>query len=300
MKKNKRSSQSASSSSHPLKYVYRILSFCPPRCLFKLARGLALIVDKTDNQVVRQTRKNIRLCFPEFSNDQQRELIRESIFHTCCAFLEAAYLWNQDIAKVLSKIDTQCIAPNFFTTRKARLIVCPHHGSWELINYWLASQTDLYALYKPARKASIDQYIYQKRTRNGATLVPTNTAGIRTLLRGLRNGGSCMILPDQRPGKSSASQDSIFFGQPARTSLLVKNLVSKVDCDIFIGAITRKTGEARYQISIKPLDSRKILASDQESVDYLNQSIQEFISQQICQYQWSYKRFDDAAYKTLE
>jgi Kdo2-lipid IVA lauroyltransferase/acyltransferase len=261
---------------------------------------MALVINKSDNQVSRQTQRNIRLCFPEFSAEQQGELIRESIFHTCCTFVEAAYIWNQDIEKILKGIEVQNIDPSFYSNTKPRLIVCPHHGSWELMNYWLASQGELYALYKPARNSVINQYIYQKRTRNGATLVATNTAGIRTLLRGLKNGGSCMILPDQRPGKTSASQDSKFFGQAAKTTLLIKNLMSKVDCEIFIGAITRVTATGSYQISIKPLDSIKILSSDQESVDYLNQSIQEFISQHICQYQWSYKRFDDAAYKALD
>ncbi len=287
-------------SSHPLKYFYRFLALCPTRCLFRLARVLAYIVEHTDNQVSRQTKQNIKLCFPEFNYLQQQSLIRESIFHTCCAFIEPAYIWNREVEKVLNKVEIQQLDNSFKQSKKARIIIAPHHGSWEILSYWLAQYGELYALYKPARKASIDNYIFEKRSRNGARLVATNTAGIRQLLKGMKKNAICVILPDQRPGINMASSDSYFFSQPVRTSLLVKNLASKVDCDIFICAITRDIKKGKYQLKLQSMDVSKILQSDQESANYLNEEIQDFISQDICQYQWSYRRFTDAAYQKLK
>ena len=261
---------------------------------------MAFIVTHTNNQVSRQTRENIKLCFPEFDDQQQKDLINDSIFHTCCAFIEPAYIWNHDVNKVLDSVKILSLDDAFNRSNKARIIVVPHHGSWELMNYWLAQQGDLYALYKPARNPSIDNFIYENRTRNGARLVAISTAGIRQLLKGLKENASCMILPDQRPGRNTASVDSEFFSNPVSTSLLVKKLASKVDCDIFIGAITREVKTATYQLILHSIDASKILESDTASANYLNQVIQDFIHSEISQYQWSYRRFSEAAYKKLK
>ncbi len=261
---------------------------------------MAFIVEHTNNQVSRQTSQNIKLCFPEFNKQQQKRLIKESIFHTCCAFIEPAYIWTRKVEKVLKKVEIRKLDDSFIESKKARIIVAPHHGSWEILSYWLAQYGELYALYKPARKASIDNYIFEKRSRNGAKLVATTTAGIRQLLKGMKQKATCVILPDQRPGKNMASSDSLFFSHPVRTSLLIKNLASKIDCDIFICAITRDIKNGKYQLSLERMDVSKIHQPDEASANYLNEVIQDFISQHICQYQWSYRRFTDAAYQKLK
>jgi len=211
--------------------------------------------------------------------------------------MEAAVIWNQDVNKVLSNIRIHYLDPAFINSQKARIVIVPHHGSWESINYWLANQGGFVALYKPSRNKALNNYILEKRSRNGAKLVATNTAGIRQLLKGLKNKAICAILPDQRPGKSTASSDSTFFSHPVSTSLLIKNLASKIDCDIFIAAITRDIKEGSYQLTLQSVDVSKILQADDASADYLNQVIQNFISQHICQYQWSYRRFSETAYQ---
>ena len=106
-----------------------------------------------------------------------------------------------------------------------------------------------------------------------------------------------MILPDQRPGKNTSNEDSMFFSNPVKTSLLIKNLSAKIDCNLYIGAVTRNTSSGEYQIDLKKLDREKFLAADKDSADYLNAAIQIFVSNQLEQYQWSYRRFTEAAYE---
>lgn len=258
---------------------------------------MAFIVRNTNNQVSRQSRQNIQLCFSDFTPRQQNTLVSESIVHTCCAFLEVATIWYHPIDKVLGQIKIQHLDEDFSQTQKARLIVVPHHGSWELMNLWLAQQGELFALYKPARNKATDNFVFNHRSRNGARLVPTNTAGIRALLKGLKNKSSCMILPDQRPASNTAQIESMFFSHQAATTLLIKNLATKQDCDLFIGAVTRNLDKGSYDLNIEKIDRLKIIAEDQQSADYLNQIIQNFISKNICQYVWSYRRFSEAEYR---
>jgi len=284
--------------SKALDIFYRVLSNCSLKCLFKIAKIIAFIAFHTKNQLSSQTTKNIKLCFPELSNSEQRNLIFESLHHTCCAFIELASLWNLPIDTVLTEIKIKNIDKHFFNSDKVNIVIAPHHGSWEMLNLWLASSGISYSLYKPARSNGVDQYVLQKRSRNNAILVPANTSGLRQLLQGLKKTkASCMILPDQRPATRTAQVDAPFYNFPAPTSLLIKRLSSKLDCDIYIASATRDLDTASYQLSIKLLEHSEFLKDDLQSATYLNESIQNIIKEQKSQYQWAYRRFNKEVYK---
>ncbi len=279
-----------------IELVNRVLSLCSSKCLFGLARGLSFILRHTSNQISRKTRQSISLCFSDMNEQQQQQLINDSIVHTCCSFTELGLLWHQSMDRVLTRLVEQDIDESFYSANKPRIIIAPHHGSWELLNLWLAHQLDLISLYEPARTPALDRYIRHSRSRSGARLVPANTSGLRSLLQGLKQGASCMVLPDQRPGRKSAYVEADFFGIPAPTSLLVKKLLTKVDCDVFIAAATRNLQQGNYSLRIEKLESDRLKDKDRLSAGYMNQSIERFISQNICQYQWAYRRFRSRMY----
>jgi KDO2-lipid IV(A) lauroyltransferase len=264
-------------------YLYRILTACSTRCLFRISAWLAFFVYHVKNKLSTLARNNIDLCFPRLAIGQRRALARESIHNTCCAFFELATLWYHPLDQVLGLVDEQHVDPGFTTGSRGSIIIAPHHGSWELLNLWLAERESLYSLYKPTRSARLDRYVLARRSRNGAQLVPVSTGGLRRLLKGLRSGANVMILPDQRPGAEAARIDAPFFGHPAPTSLLIKNLVSKVDCDIYIAAMTRKLESGRYALTISALDREQLLEDDYTSAAYLNRSIEEFVMPSVGQ-----------------
>jgi len=168
-----------------------------------------------------------------------------------------------------------------------------------MLNPWLSDKGTMYALYKPAKSAGVDEYVLQKRSRYNSTLVPANTSGLRRLLQGLRKKNSiCIILPDQRPAKNTAQINAPFCGINAPTSLLIKRLSRRLDCDIFIASVSRNLNSADYHLSIKALEADEFQQDDFQSACYLNKNIEQLIQSDISQYQWTYRRFDKSIYKT--
>ena len=106
-----------------------------------------------------------------------------------------------------------------------------------------------------------------------------------------------MILPDQRPSRKKARIASLFFNQPAATTLLIKNLLSRVDCDVYIAVINRQLSSGRYQLHLNKVDALLLKQDDEASALYLNQCIEKIVGYNMSQYQWAYRRFDEAAYK---
>ncbi len=279
-----------------LEYIYRGLSLFSSRQLFYFAKFVTYIVCHTNNQLSRQVKQNIRLCFPTLTHEHETALIKKALLHTCCSFLELAALWHHPRDKVLKLIQTQDICSSFRSSQKAKIIIVPHYGSWELLNLWLSSNTHLFSLYKPSNNSRLNNYILNRRELNGAVLVPTNTAGLRKLLSGLKKGASCMILPDQVPSANTSKIDADFYGHPASTSLIIKNLSERLDCKVYIAGTTRDLNRGNFKITINSLDRDKFITDDPSSAEYLNKEIEKFISSDISQYQWAYRRFSSAIY----
>ena len=281
-------------------YWLRLLSLLSLRSQYWLASGLAYIVARTSNQISRQTRENIRLCFAEQSSTEQQRLYRESIRHTGYAMIELATIWHRPIEQVMELITAFDVCPQFSEATKARIVLLPHLGSWETFGMWLGQQTDPLYLYKPQRNPALDQYIIDLRARTGGEPVPTNKSGLRRLLNGIRQGRTLVILPDQKPGSKSAQIKSTFFGFDAPTTALVHSLCSKLECEVFIATMYRSTPPGEFGLRIEALEFERLSADETESAAYMNGAIERLVQRYPEQYQWGYRRFSSAAYRSLQ
>jgi len=227
-------------------------------------------------------------------------MMKQVLWHTNCSFFELAAIWHHSLHRVLANIQSESVDERFYQSKKAKIVIAPHHGSWEMLNLWLSDQGPLYSLYKPARFAATNEYVLQKRARNGAFLAPSTTAGLRHLLKGLKSNATVMILPDQRPASNTAQIEASFMGYPAATSLLIKKLLDKVDCDVFIASMRRNLKAASYHLKLKALDVDTLKKDDLESANYMNLAIEDLIQDDLSQYQWTYRRFPIHYYHALE
>jgi KDO2-lipid IV(A) lauroyltransferase len=184
-----------------------LLSRLSLRGQYRLGRLLGLVLRYTPNQISRQTRENIELCFAELERGERRRLFRESIDHTCYSMTELGAVWCWPVERVLATITSLDICEEFDRGGKARIILAPHLGSWETLAVWLGRHCEAIMLYKRRKRKhqATDRFMLEARSRSGGTLVSTKKQGLRRLLLGLKQGKSLMILPDQRPGGGKAS-----------------------------------------------------------------------------------------------
>jgi KDO2-lipid IV(A) lauroyltransferase len=261
---------------------------------------VGFIVARTRNQIAIQTDKNIRLCFDGLNPSKQLDLKRAAIRNTCISLIELAAVWCWRVEKILARVEREAVSEKFSQSLKGRLVIAPHLGSWELLIIWLANKCDLYCLYKQQRNPQVDEFIFQSRSRNGAQMVPTDASGLRKLIRGLKQGATVMILPDQKPRSARSGIDSFFFGHRVSTITLIKNICEKINCDVFIGTMYRLEDSVTFNLCIEPLDYKKLAASELNSAQYLNDQIEIRVRSHLGQYQWSYERFTRAEYDSLQ
>lgn len=264
---------------------------------YKIARAIAFVLRNTSNQLSRQTRANVDICFAELSQAERDWLYAESIRHTCYAMTELGAIWCWPPDKILARITESEICPEFEQSTRGRIILAPHLGSWETLVLWLGRACNAMILYKRRKNKALDEYILNARARSGGTPVPTKKHGLRKLLLELKEGGSLMILPDQRPARSKAQIESTFYGISAPTTTLVHNLCSKVECDVFLASIVRRQQLGEFALRIELLDHAALAGDEVASAQYMNDRIEERARQRVEQYQWGYARFATSVYR---
>ena len=62
---------------------------------YRLAAPIAALMAHTPNQISRQARANIGLCFGDLGNAERRRLYHEAIRHTCYTMTELGAIWRR-------------------------------------------------------------------------------------------------------------------------------------------------------------------------------------------------------------
>jgi KDO2-lipid IV(A) lauroyltransferase len=246
-----------------------------------------------DSKLTRVTKKNIEICFPELSGEQQQALIKASLQETGKVFTELGAVWEWPTEKTLAlihNVEGKQYFDDAFVRERGVIVLAPHHGNWELVGLYLSTLRPMAALYKPPKIPELEAYMSMVRGRHGSQLVPTDKRGVIRLFSILREQGMVGILPDQVPG-GSGGVFAPFFGVPANTMKLVSRLVQKTGCEVVSLCAIRRPNGGGFDMVFRKADP-EIYSDDVEvSVAALNRSVEACVKSNPEQYQWEYKRF---------
>ncbi len=169
-----------------------------------------------------------------------------------------------------------------------------HCGSFELAPQALA---ELYgpvtALYRPARQRWLADLMSASRERPGLVMAPASLAGIRQMLKALRQRGAVALLTDQVPPEGLGLW-APFFGRPAYSMTLAARLVMQSGAALIPVRTQRLPGGRGYHLQFLPpvegLDGQG--APDLlTAVTRINQANEALILSLPGQYLWAYARY---------
>lgn len=238
------------------------------------------------------SQQNIAHCLPELSQQEQDALVRASLRETGKLVLETAAVWTRSTQWVnahILKVEGAELLTGAMARQQGVLILAPHIGNWEVVNYFLASYGEVTNMYKPPKTPGMDEILQDYRTRCGAHLVPTDRKGLMAILKVLKGGGISGILPDQTPKDDNSGLFTPFMASHAFTMTLAHKLIKKSDClPLFAYAKRVKGG---FHLVIRSAPSNITQDDEQVAANALSQGIEQCVRDIPEQYQWEYKRF---------
>lgn len=209
---------------------------------------------------------------------------------------ELPWLWLRPPADKLPLITWQGaeLLEEALAQGKGVIFMTPHVGSFEAVPLAFAARFSpkhgaMPILYRPSKFKWLDGFLRAARSAPGMEPAPTTTAGVRLILRALKQGRVTGMLPDQVPGDGQGVW-APFFGRPAYTMTLALRLARQTGAPMLTALCDRLPGGAGYVIHVAPL-SLPLEQGDEAAAAALNAALEKLILQRPGMYLWSYNRF---------
>lgn len=263
----------------PLKYLQAIGSF--------LGRYILLLNKKR----VRIVQANLRACFPAMSEKERRSMTLAIAVESGKWMMESAKVWfgkPQELSSLITDKNRE-LMDTAYKKNKGVVVVLPHFGNWEMINYCMAERYDCAAMYKPVKSKTGEAIILDRRSSLSGKLFQADSRGVRQAFKHLKKGGVLVILSDHLPSRE-AGVYAPFFGIPALTGKLTHKLIKYNSSEAILATILRKPKGEGFEIAFHSLEGMHT-DNEVEAATQLNGAIEKAISIAPEQYQWVYTRF---------
>jgi len=273
--------------------LMRMIAMLPLTLLQILGSFFGYLTFLFPNDLKRITKINIALCFPNLSSQALRYRIKKTLIETGKTAFEMPALWQWPTPKLyrrIKEVHGESAARDALAKGKGIIFLSPHLGAWEIINPYLAAHYPMVIMYRPAKRAYLNEFIYSARKRCGNTMVPTDISGVKALYRALNEGKTVGLLPDQDPG-NNGGEFAPFFNIPTLTMTLVSRLAQKNQTPIFLIYAERLGIGKGYRIEFIPASTLLADKDPLTATSALNTELENCIRKIPDQYQWGYKRF---------
>ena len=270
--------------------LIRLVSFLPLPAAHALGALIGKVLWFTDSS--RIAKINLRICYPNHSEEQIEYLARESLTALGKTFTEMGMSWMWPIPKV-QKLITQVEGlehlEKALEEKQGIILIAPHLGNWEVLNHFFRQYLYMTVMYKPAKIPALDKIIFSTRKRVEVGLVPADRSGVESLYALLAKKEVIAVLPDQEPGLKSGVF-APFFGQTALTGKLIGELANNTPAALLC-CYAKRLDDGNYGVVVKPAHKDIRNTDEVAAATALNVSIEECINDCPEQYQWNYKRF---------
>lgn len=174
------------------------------------------------------------------------------------------------------------------------MILTPHLGAFEVLGQAYAerfgARQPMTALYRPAKQAWLRELEATARDRPGLLTAPASLAGVRQMIRVLRQGQTVGLLPDQVPPEGMGVW-APFFGQPAYTMTLATRLARQTGAALGLLWAERLPRGAGFVVHVRPVPPLPEPADEVADAGAINRIMEATICEGPGQYLWGYHRY---------
>ncbi|HIL22288.1 MAG TPA: lipid A biosynthesis acyltransferase, partial [Alcanivorax sp.] len=120
----------------------RLLGALPFAINRALATAVGTLLAWLPTQALKVSKTNLALCYPALSAEEQTRLARKSLLESVKNTFEIALFWRQPAEGLKRVVAVDGDTPLRQAVQDGRpiMILAPHLGCWEVLNFWLATE----------------------------------------------------------------------------------------------------------------------------------------------------------------
>ena len=276
-----------------------LLSLISLKNIHFLGELMGFLLSILPNSARNNTKINLKLCFPNSSDQEIKVLTRKSLKETSRSLLESGKSWitfpKTGVSNIIQVEGMKLVSESLVQDRGA-ILFTSHLGNIEVLISFLAENFKCTIPYTPAKIDAVDELMKRARLLMGAEMVKADSGGVKSALKALNRGEIIIMASDQVPKKKSGIISN-FFGTPALSVSLVSSLATRTESPCHsVSCIRLKKGKGYKVIFSKRIEKLNTLGVP-EGVNLMNTELEECIMKAPEQYAWEYKRFKHSNFK---
>ncbi len=235
-------------------------------------------------------RTNLRLCFPDWDEARREAVLKAHFRAVGRSILEATIAWWASEARLrrLVRIEGEEHARALGDRRVIYLV--PHFVGIELEGLRMSMDYKGMAVYSHQKNRVFDEFLVRVRSRFPGTRMVARQEGVKTLLRGFKDGLGLQLSPDLDLGP----RDAVFvpfFGVQAATVTALSRLARLTKAAVVPVVVRQLPGSEGYVMRMYPAWDDYPGATPEEDTRRMNAFIEERVLEMPEQYYWLHKRF---------
>jgi len=233
---------------------------------------------------------NLKLCFPEMTDSERKQLLRDNFISYGIAFFEVGLAWWWSTERLNKHTHIEGMEHIDALDGRGALLMAIHYTTLEVGASALSARYSIDGMYRPHKNAVYD-YVQSKgrRTRNPVGVVYPRE-DVRGMFKALRQGRIIWYAPDQDYGRKQSVFAS-FFGVTAASVTATARFAKIGNAAVLPFSHVRLPDNQGYRITIHPPLENYPVGDDVADAETVNRHVEAFILEQPDQYMWVHRRF---------
>jgi KDO2-lipid IV(A) lauroyltransferase len=271
--------------------LLKLFALLPYGLVARIGDGLGWLLYQIPSRRKRIVHINLKLCFPEWSEERREEVAQKHFRHAIRSYLERSVQWFAPAEKLekLIQLDSaiDLTDPNLPPTLFLGFHFVGIEAGSIFLNYSLRRQCG--SLYQPMSNPELEEVAKTARARFGADMA-SRADSARIVLRWLRDKKPVMLGADMDYGMRNSTFVP-FFGVPTCTLTAVGRLAKVGHAQVvpFIGEVLPNYKGYRLKV-FEPWENYPT-GDDEADARRMNAFLEEQIPRMPEQYYWVHKRF---------
>lgn len=273
--------------------VFRLILCLPYPILVRIGLCLGKLFARLGfgKRRIRIARRNLTLCFPEYSPDKIDELVQENIKSVGMAIIETGMAWFWSDKRILkwSKVEgLEHLKQKGSDT--GILLVGVHFLTLELGARIMGLHHQGVGIYRPNDNPLLDWLQYRGRIRSNKAMI--DRKDLRGMIRALKAGETIWYAPDHDYGRRNSVFVPFFAVNEACTTVGSHMLLRSAPKTVVVPfSPIRNADYSGYTVKISPLVDFSQCENEVSTAILMNKVVESEIMNEPTQYMWLHRRF---------